>query len=508
MPKANANTRRTIDAITADARKLRASDRNNAFAWGRLLIEAEEVHGDYGEWTPWLKAEFPRSERTARNFMNLARLEEKSATVADLKVPLRVFYELDPKDANLEAKIKALQAATKGREKMISEDDAEAVIRHVELRLEHGDYPAATLDAINDNDTDREADTVEALKAARPETTEAADKIVLACHKARVEKLLGAPLPEITGLNWELLNSIEYRLGDEDEDKEYRDQLSKALSAAPQPLDADQADAILNNIDNERYDRRRAALAKAAEAEAVSEIADRAQETSAASRPDKQQDFGPLSAAEHERMDTVIAEAAAENTRLKTALAGSNREIERLEGEIAALKTDTEAPKMSVDKHIEVLAKLLKNISKEARLKALAALCSRIKLDPLSTNTIMGVPPLRDAVAVVDATNSAGEPMKAAVFPPEADTEAPRGSHKKLVEVLANALKKIAVGGQLEAIEELCRKLKLDPRKLTPTHADSAAASAAAEAEWREQRRAAKNEKAKTKRAAAKAEAA
>jgi hypothetical protein len=52
MPKANANTRRTIDAITADARKLRASDRNNAFAWGRLLIEAEEVHGDYGEWTP------------------------------------------------------------------------------------------------------------------------------------------------------------------------------------------------------------------------------------------------------------------------------------------------------------------------------------------------------------------------------------------------------------------------------------------------------------------------
>lgn len=177
--------------------------------------------------------------------MNLARLEEKSATVADLKVPLRVFYELDPKDANLEAKIKALQAATKGREKMISEDDAEAVIRHVELRLEHGDYPAATLDAINDNDTDREADTVEALKAARPETTEAADKIVLACHKARVEKLLGAPLPEITGLNWELLNSIEYRLGDEDEDKEYRDQLSKALSAAPQPLDADQADAIL-----------------------------------------------------------------------------------------------------------------------------------------------------------------------------------------------------------------------------------------------------------------------
>jgi hypothetical protein len=54
---------------------------------GDLLIEAKEQLG-HGEWLPWLKTNFPFSDRTARLYMQVARrraeLEVKMATVADL----------------------------------------------------------------------------------------------------------------------------------------------------------------------------------------------------------------------------------------------------------------------------------------------------------------------------------------------------------------------------------------------------------------------------------------
>jgi Protein of unknown function (DUF3102) len=98
--------------FTTEARKLRASDRANAVAWGRLLLEAEAAC-DHGEWLKWLDREFDRSTSTAERFMNLARMEAKFPTVGNLRVPMRLFYEdLYPDDDDLGAKITALEAAT------------------------------------------------------------------------------------------------------------------------------------------------------------------------------------------------------------------------------------------------------------------------------------------------------------------------------------------------------------------------------------------------------------
>jgi hypothetical protein len=52
----------------------------HAIRTGELLIEAKGQLR-HGEWLPWLRVNFPNSERTASNYMRLAR---KSDTVADL----------------------------------------------------------------------------------------------------------------------------------------------------------------------------------------------------------------------------------------------------------------------------------------------------------------------------------------------------------------------------------------------------------------------------------------
>jgi CBS domain-containing protein len=52
----------------------------HAIRAGELLTEAK-AQVEHGEWLPWLEANFPGSERTARNYMRLGR---ESATVADL----------------------------------------------------------------------------------------------------------------------------------------------------------------------------------------------------------------------------------------------------------------------------------------------------------------------------------------------------------------------------------------------------------------------------------------
>jgi hypothetical protein len=61
----------------------------HAMQAGDMLLEAKEQVG-HGEWLPWLKANFPFSDRTARLYMQLARkrvnVEAKMATVADLSL--------------------------------------------------------------------------------------------------------------------------------------------------------------------------------------------------------------------------------------------------------------------------------------------------------------------------------------------------------------------------------------------------------------------------------------
>jgi hypothetical protein len=224
---------------------------------------------------------------------------------------------------------------------MISYDDACRVIALVDLRFEHGDLPDATLAAIYDYGTIPGA--IKALKAARPETAEAAREIVLPYSRAQAQ-----------------------------DDEEPLDD-----------CDTTPVDDIPDTKPEAKTQETSAAAAAAADT--------------------VRQDFGPRSTAEHERLNTVIAEDAAKIKMLEVALAGRDREIKRLEEEIAATKKDTDLPKISAKKHIEALVGLLKKISTEGQLEAIADLCCRLKLEPLNVITISDSEAARVAANAVEA---------------------------------------------------------------------------------------------------------
>ncbi len=83
----------------------------HAIRAGELLNEAKG-RVKHGEWLPWLKANFPASERTARNYMRLA---EKSATVADLPTIREAVAVLAQPKENPEAAIARHDAELEAR---------------------------------------------------------------------------------------------------------------------------------------------------------------------------------------------------------------------------------------------------------------------------------------------------------------------------------------------------------------------------------------------------------
>jgi hypothetical protein len=89
-----------VDSTKAESlRKAADLIRSEKNRWGRAVIiigqtllgvKAQLEHGHFG---PWLKAEFKMSERTAENYMSVAKeFGSKSETVADL--PLKLLYSL------------------------------------------------------------------------------------------------------------------------------------------------------------------------------------------------------------------------------------------------------------------------------------------------------------------------------------------------------------------------------------------------------------------------------
>ena len=183
------NTRRPLENI---AEEIHALERGNAFAIGALLTEARE-NAEYGEWSTWLESEFDWSEDTARNYMAAHRLGEQFRTVRDLPLPMRAVYRLgndfEPDDAGLPIVIEALTTATKGKSKVISVAEADDVIDMTLLRIEHGNYPDATLTAIDNLSGPWTASASEALKDARPTTAEEAKQITDAAQRAHLVAL-------------------------------------------------------------------------------------------------------------------------------------------------------------------------------------------------------------------------------------------------------------------------------------------------------------------------------
>jgi len=181
-PKAGHNSKRTLDVIAGE---IHALERRSAFDYGKLLIEAKEAC-EHGTWLRWLDEEFDWSPDTADNYTAAARLEAKFRTVRNLKVPMRVIYDLagDLDDRDLPAIIEALTTLSKSapKGKTVSVAAAENVIDLARLRARHGDYPEATLDALDALDLIPEDEwaklAAEKLKELRPTTDEEAYRII------------------------------------------------------------------------------------------------------------------------------------------------------------------------------------------------------------------------------------------------------------------------------------------------------------------------------------------
>jgi hypothetical protein len=190
------NTSRSLEVIADD---IRALERGNAFAIGKLLAEARE-DAEYGDWGDWLEDEFDWGPSTAANYLSAYYLGEKFPTVGDLPLPMRAVYRLgnDFKldDPELPLIIKALTKATEGKTKPISVADAEHIIEMTLARIEYGDYPDATLGAIAKVLAfGYPPEIIDTLKAERPTTEEEAERISRTIFNRSSEQTLLRSMP-------------------------------------------------------------------------------------------------------------------------------------------------------------------------------------------------------------------------------------------------------------------------------------------------------------------------
>jgi hypothetical protein len=195
-PAVRIPNRRSLDEIASEIHK---RQRDDVFAVGDLLLEAKDGC-EHGEFLEWLYEEFEYSEDSAERYMKVARLGTKFRSLRNLKLPkvtLYVLADLDKKEPDaLPAIIKALEKeATKKR---LKPAEAEDVIELARLRNQHGDLPDATLVALGwdvPSGAEWRDKVVEALKAKKPDTPQAAEEIVEDIQRDHVQRLYHGELP-------------------------------------------------------------------------------------------------------------------------------------------------------------------------------------------------------------------------------------------------------------------------------------------------------------------------
>jgi hypothetical protein len=177
--QAPAPNRRSLEVIADEIHKHKRVD---MFVVGDLLLEARDGC-EHGEWYDWLYDNFEWSEDTADHYMNVARLVARFPKFRDLKLAKTTFYSLDPDDEDLPAIYEALvkRGALK---RQLKPAVAEEVIDLVRLRRKHGDFPDATLLALDRGYGVNDDKIIAALKKKKPTTEAAVDKIVAGIEKA------------------------------------------------------------------------------------------------------------------------------------------------------------------------------------------------------------------------------------------------------------------------------------------------------------------------------------
>ena len=86
------STERSIGDITTEILRLKQDAGNAILGIGQRLIEAKAML-PHGEWLPWLTEQVEFSERTARNFMRLAREWTNRQALADLGAAKAFFLQ-------------------------------------------------------------------------------------------------------------------------------------------------------------------------------------------------------------------------------------------------------------------------------------------------------------------------------------------------------------------------------------------------------------------------------
>ena len=95
---APAEATRDIAAVTCEILHLKQELARNIVDIGLRLIEAKEMLS-HGEWLPWLEAQAQFSEKTAQNYMRVAREFPNPQLVADLGVRKALaLLELPPSE--------------------------------------------------------------------------------------------------------------------------------------------------------------------------------------------------------------------------------------------------------------------------------------------------------------------------------------------------------------------------------------------------------------------------
>lgn len=165
---------RSIETITTEILQMKEDAGNAIIGIGQRLIEAKSML-PHGEWLPWLTEQVEFSERTAQNFMRLAREWSNPHAVADLgarKALMMLALPADERD-----KFMAENHIVDGEEKSVidmTSRELEKAIRERDDAKKDAEAARADAQAAEDSRAKMEAD-MKALKNLQ-ESAKAAEK--------------------------------------------------------------------------------------------------------------------------------------------------------------------------------------------------------------------------------------------------------------------------------------------------------------------------------------------
>lgn len=182
-----AEATRDIAAVTCEILHLKQELARNIVDIGLRLIEAKEMLS-HGEWLPWLEAQAQFSEKTAQNYMRVAREFPNPQLVADLGVRKALaLLELPPSERESFAEENnVIDMTSRELEKAIRERDearraasaAQADARSAEESRAKMEADMKALKAIHRSAREGEAQAREALAKAQAELKELRERPV------------------------------------------------------------------------------------------------------------------------------------------------------------------------------------------------------------------------------------------------------------------------------------------------------------------------------------------